>query len=212
MNGCEHPNHPYGCTTLTLDLDTVDVAPAAAPVVASTGSMVKPITDKQRSFIETLIAERDLTGTPYDNWLPKWENATSKMASAVIDYLTTLPKREPTRTERPVHEGTKTGPVPAGRYAIVLYGETKFYKVDCPTEGKWAGYTFVKVLASDTEHPIRNSGLKSVILAQIAEDPAAASARYGHEIGECGVCGRTLTDEVSRARGIGPICADKRGW
>ena len=30
--------------------------------------------------------------------------------------------------------------------------------------------------------------------------------------GSCGHCGRTLTNEESRARGIGPICAGKMGW
>lgn len=39
-----------------------------------------------------------------------------------------------------------------------------------------------------------------------------ASNRNGRELGHCGVCGRTLTDEESRARGIGPICAENNGW
>jgi hypothetical protein len=33
--------------------------------------------------------------------------------------------------------------------------------------------------------------------------------RYGMLIGKCGVCGRTLTDEESRANGIGPVCAER---
>jgi len=37
----------------------------------------------------------------------------------------------------------------------------------------------------------------------------AAVVRYGKEIGECGICGRTLTDEESRAAGIGPVCAGR---
>ena len=53
---------------------------------------------------------------------------------------------------------------------------------------------------------------RGVVLDKIAVDPQAASVRYGHEIGACGVCGRTLTDSDSRERGIGPICAAKMGW
>lgn len=34
-----------------------------------------------------------------------------------------------------------------------------------------------------------------------------AAALYGQKLGHCGRCGRTLTDEESRARGIGPTCA-----
>jgi hypothetical protein len=32
---------------------------------------------------------------------------------------------------------------------------------------------------------------------------------YGQEIGSCGLCGRSLTDEASRARGLGSDCASK---
>ena len=44
------------------------------------------------------------------------------------------------------------------------------------------------------------------IIAAGAED---AMRRYGREIGECGHCGRTLTNDASRAAGIGPVCAVK---
>lgn len=98
--------------------------------------------------------------------------------------------------------------VPAGRYAIEADGVIKFYAVDRPTEGKWAGYTFVKVQASDDLFPVKGQAAKAV-LAAIAVDPKAALVRYGHAIGKCGLCGRTLTDEESRAAGIGPVCARK---
>ena len=101
--------------------------------------------------------------------------------------------------------------VPAGRYAVDVDGKLGFFKVDCPDSGRWAGYVFVKQFASDTEYPVRGAR-RQVILDAIAVNPQAASLRYGQEIGACGVCGRTLTDEDSRARGIGPICADKMGW
>lgn len=35
------------------------------------------------------------------------------------------------------------------------------------------------------------------------------AAEYGRLYGTCIVCGRTLTDEGSIARGIGPVCAEK---
>lgn len=38
------------------------------------------------------------------------------------------------------------------------------------------------------------------------------AAEYGKLYGVCCICGRTLTDEVSIERGIGPICATKQGW
>jgi hypothetical protein len=39
--------------------------------------------------------------------------------------------------------------------------------------------------------------------------PKVCAERYAELIGRCYVCGRTLTDPDSRARGIGPICMDK---
>jgi Family of unknown function (DUF6011) len=48
------------------------------------------------------------------------------------------------------------------------------------------------------------------MLAKIVMDGAEqASKRYGRELGNCGRCGRTLTDDASRAAGIGPVCASK---
>lgn len=40
----------------------------------------------------------------------------------------------------------------------------------------------------------------------------AAMVVYGQEIGACGRCGATLTDETSREFGLGPECASKREW
>ena len=43
-------------------------------------------------------------------------------------------------------------------------------------------------------------------------DPEAAAVAYGKAWSRCGVCNRTLTDDASIARGIGPICAERFGW
>jgi hypothetical protein len=107
---------------------------------------------------------------------------------------------------------SKTLAVRPGRYAVTIDGTLKFYKVDQGKEGtRWAGRTFVSVQASDELFPVRNPNARQEILNLIARDPEAAMRRYGQELGSCGHCGRTLTDENSRAAGIGPVCADK-GW
>jgi hypothetical protein len=46
----------------------------------------------------------------------------------------------------------------------------------------------------------------------VTENIAAAMATYGREIGRCGRCHRHLTDESSRAAGLGPDCAGKMGF
>lgn len=96
-----------------------------------------------------------------------------------------------------------------GRYAVEVDGTLKFYKIDKPTEGRWSGRTFVSVQASDELYPIRSRSARDEILTAIAADPDGAMRRYGREIGRCGHCHRTLTDETSRAMGIGPVCAGK---
>lgn len=103
--------------------------------------------------------------------------------------------------------------VPAGRYAVTGEdGVMKFYRIDKPTKGAWAGYTFIKVQAGDEYHKIRGMRAEHTILTKVAVNPAEASMRYGREIGACGVCGRTLTDPNSISDGIGPVCATKMGW
>lgn len=100
-----------------------------------------------------------------------------------------------------------------GRYAVVHNGELKFYRVrvNAPKEGKWAGRVFVNVyvMASDEEHRLQDVGTAEEVLDLIRVDPQAAAQRYTDELGKCSECGRTLTDEISRSIGRGPICDAK---
>jgi len=100
--------------------------------------------------------------------------------------------------------------VPEGHYALqVAVGLVKFYRVEVGTHGKWKGFTFLSAQASDEYYPIKHPQTKQQVLAAIAVNPREAMERYGQELGLCGRCGRTLTDKLSRALGIGPICRDK---
>ncbi|QWY83384.1 hypothetical protein [Rhizobium phage RHph_X3_2] len=49
------------------------------------------------------------------------------------------------------------------------------------------------------------------LLEEIAKDPKGAAIAYGRSTGICCCCGRELTDAVSVANGIGPICEGKWG-
>ena len=108
----------------------------------------------------------------------------------------------------------RTGPsyrpaptVPAGHYAVTMTdgAALTFYRVDVPTDGRWAGYVFVKrVIGGRPDVAVRGADARAVLTAIAADDDAAA--RYGREIGRCYVCNRHLTDETSRALGIGPDC------
>lgn len=101
----------------------------------------------------------------------------------------------------------KTRPeVADGRYAVEHEGVLKFFKLK---NGRKAGYVFLDVQASDDWYPIRHPHRIDEILALISADELTAARRYGQELGKCSRCGRTLTDETSRAYGIGPDCRSK---
>ena len=172
----------------------------------------KPATTPQIIWIKDLMAQRVIS-EEQQQWLDEKLGDTEEntqinreQASRVIDAMKLLPKRQVIRADQwPM--------VPAGRYAVENeQGVLQFYHVDRPSSGKWSGWTFLSVRASDELHPIRNKESKKFILDKIAENPKEASMRFGRELGKCGICGRTLTDADSRARGIGPICAQSAGW
>jgi hypothetical protein len=101
--------------------------------------------------------------------------------------------------------------VPSGHYAVEITDDRgtvstlKFFYLDI--EGK------LFAQASDELHLITNvNGYREIVLSVIRKDVKEASLRYGREIGRCGICNRTLTDEVSRANGIGPVCQAKMSW
>lgn len=97
-----------------------------------------------------------------------------------------------------------------GYYAVSRHGSLEFFRVERPTEGKWAGKTFVKRQSSDSFDRME-WGETGEVLDAIAADPETAGRVYGQEIGRCYRCHRTLTDKESRSRGLGPDCAEKMG-
>lgn len=124
--------------------------------------------------------------------------------------------KPPARKVSPVDEiraaARQLPDVATAYYAIEADGVFKFYRVDRPQDGRWKGYTFVKVQASDDFHAIKNLTTCASILTAIAFDAQKAATDYGHQLGRCGICNRTLTDAGSIERGIGPVCASKVGW
>lgn len=105
--------------------------------------------------------------------------------------------------------------VPPGRYALPngkdSLNKHSFYIVQRPDEGKWAGKTFVKRYSSDDETAIPIAQAVN-ILSKIAADPMGAMLLFGQLEAHCGHCGRRLTNDDSRARGIGPVCARHMGF
>lgn len=155
-------------------------------------------TDKQLSFIHSLIDERldeDRRATSH-----RWADSGISVgtASRAIERLLTYPKQ---RTDD--HSGDTTT-VPAGRYALEEADGVRFYVVT--RRGR------LMRQASDELYPPRGAHQRRDVIRRLAEDLEGASSRYGRLLGRCGVCGRTLTNDESRARGVGPVCAHRSGW
>jgi len=98
------------------------------------------------------------------------------------------------------------------------FGEIKIS--EAPATGRNAGALYVKLggeyagkIIDKTFHPawgVKAAPIVEQLLA-IATDPATVLREKGRETGTCCCCGRPLTDPVSIAAGIGPICATSWG-
>jgi len=137
--------------------------------------------------------------------LENWSSLSTPKARGVLNCM----RAEILRAEKPV---TVVAAVASNRYATYISGKLRFFKVNTPEEGRWAGYTFVEELFGSPgafhRVSIKDRAARNGILAAIAGD-GDALARFGIELGACGMCGSPLTDEESRALGIGPVCRNK---
>jgi hypothetical protein len=194
-----------------------DWAKTMAPPGAPGGMSGPKITEPQRKFLLSLIEEREIKpGQEGKLDLimkclrisedPEEYGMSKAKASELITWFLTKPKKARTGPDPDQPHQRMLPDVPAGYYAVPNEeGKLAFYTVSRPDKGDWKGWTFVSVWASDEKHRIRGLAATKAILEKIAADPDAGP-RFGREIGRCYVCGRTLTDELSRQLGIGPVC------
>lgn len=193
----------------------VDSAPDRSEWVADQNrryeARINRASEKAISYLVSLSASR----TPHvdENAIRTWAAVVDRqIVSDKIDELKAMPLAAEAAVPS-ISGALEQYNVPAGRYAVTGNdGQTVFVKVDRPTEGQWAGRIFVRLQVSDSEVRIGRAS-QHTLLAKIADAGIKASMlRYGVELGHCGHCGRTLTNEESRAAGIGPVCRGKMGW
>lgn len=178
-------------------------------------------TERQLAFInELLVRLHGPDNAPEDQLIFDQEVLPHLDKSGASEYISGLLEAIAQASHTPDTEGSQGAgkprkpkgrdDVPAGRYAVVVEDDVRFFQVDRPTEGKWSGWTFVNRIHANG---LRINAVKGTdaeaILDQIAADPLAASAEYGKHTGVCGMCMRMLTNPESVARGIGPICAGR---
>lgn len=95
-------------------------------------------------------------------------------------------------------------------------------KVRPGSEGsQWEGMLFVKTLDDRKLGHVKGGRFharrectpaEAAAVVEVCGDPQAAVLAYAKAFSSCGICGRGLLNDVSIARGIGPICAEKFGF
>lgn len=194
----------------TIDLDTInlDYVPEPAPEA----------TEKQLNFIAALRRERDDSGMG-----PTPTNLDRKTASAAIDWLLARPRRViesdnqaefdlAMEESREARNRSTTRPEPLAEgiyvkddhfYKVVraVHGSGRLYVKEMGTDGKW--------FRTHATPSVYRLAISAPAPRRLEEHEAAA---FGKIYGTCLICGRTLTDEDSIARGIGPVCAANQGW
>ena len=199
------------------------------------------MTPSQERFIRSLLVEREVDPDRVDATLRMIEPPLTidKMrASRWIQALLERPMRttqtelvrSPQRAFRVeffvkddplVHYPALIGgsnPIPAGAYAVPntsadAVNEHSFYRVwMAPHKARNEGAWVIKQVIGGQPDVKLQRYIATPILLRIADAPAMYAELYGKLIGKCGVCGRTLTNDESRARGIGPVCAERWGW
>ncbi len=179
--------------------------------------MIKPMTDKQRALIAKL---NDEAGTPeaavaFFATEPTLRDASNRIG-ALLDAAKARKAADAAKVEvgyaaRPVAPRPVAAPLvypEPGYYAVSYENVLRFYRVK---EGKgfYADRRFIDRFKSDELRNITPVERRNV-LAEILLDPDKAGMRFAMELTRCRCCGRMLTDEISRLRGIGPDCAGRR--
>lgn len=171
------------------------------------------MTPKQLAFLRTLALEsmgEEQAKSYLEQLRHDYPRPTAAQASEWISELKERKEQSPITAPPKAKGGLPS--VAAGRYALPSEdGTTRLYKVDRPTEGKFAGWTFVKWIRDNGYESNLSKFNARVVLEKIAKNPLDALVTYGRVTGVCGVCGRTLTDPESIEAGIGPVCASKVG-
>jgi hypothetical protein len=172
---------------------------------------VKPMTDPQFTFALSLATEVYTDPGVLAEELLKLAGHDFYTISVRIDELKALKAGQP-KPAAPVATVSALAPLaytPMKGYYLVnriayyikpgKYGGVIVYGAQSSNKGCYYGS-----LASP-----KNA---KIAAALSSEDMAyAASVAYGQKFGKCGVCGKTLTDPVSIAKKIGPVCAKKYG-
>lgn len=154
--------------------------------------MSAPASERQVSYLTSLLNDRVCDSDKRDEALAKIRlgDMDKTTASYFIDMLLRAPK-------------VRAAAAPHVELAVGMYmHEGKVYRV----KRSEAGHLYASELVGRKFQFAR--GMMRVLQPEDRMTLEQAKA-YGVEYGVCCVCGRLLTNEVSVAEGIGPICSGR---
>jgi hypothetical protein len=141
-------------------------------------------------------------------WLVRHQPGDCEEARLLQDIKVMQPKQ----ADKP-RQTVNFKSIPQGYYATKSAtgnNDLDFWFVRVPDDGKWAGYRFVRrIVGGRGPQQIHKSEQMAALRAILEAGVEAAGNLYADELGNCKKCGRDLTDDESRARRMGPICAGK---
>lgn len=168
---------------------------------------VEPATVPMVKLIDALLVERQyavLTAKQIEDI--KGDKA---QAHRFIKFLIGLPKVQAQPVVEapvePVRARLNFAEILDGNYAVRVDGVVKFYRVSTNERG----FKNVQARASDALHMMFGKSSIAVLHRIVEAGLAESRMLFAQELGRCWKCGKSLTDEESRARGMGPDCASR---
>ena len=145
----------------------------------------KQLSEKQIAWVHYL-ATQDVIDSQTPATVGEYQSLVQKMYDAVKNNTRKLQVRLPGVTLSTVNQGVNVG-------CVYIY-ENQSYVGKITTLGELIG-----TVSEDVKNLLEDANDNLLQLAKI----------YGHETGNCSICGRTLSDPLSIQMGIGPVCAQR---
>lgn len=185
------------------------------PVAAVPAPGVLPATEKQLDLIRKLCQERISGWTPQGvEHALKRVSVDRKAASAEITRLLNAPRSSAAQGgSSTASSEVSAEQLPAGRYAVHGEKQIRFFAVDRPESGYYAGRVFVDELFGSPGAFRKERRSDAMLLLLVEREGGVAVSRklFADETEHCYHCGSPLTKPLSRQRGVGPHCFAKYG-
>lgn len=146
------------------------------------------------------------------------ERATKRQAQAVsaptvqvdaIEQAFNRAREQGVKKPKMILAGLRFAPAPAtGVNAGAIYVTDRSGDREDAYEGAYLG----KIIGGKFLKVRDCTDAKASQIVTVLADPKQAAIAFGKEFGVCSVCAKELSDPVSIANGIGPICAKRFGW